>query len=326
MKRSFITLLLALVAFSLVAEGQSDKGSAAAWPKGSVQFVVPAKAGGGTDAAARIISKALQENLGKPFVVVNQPAGGGSVAAEQVRTAKPDGSTILFYHTSLLASYYAGLYDKSPLDEFTTCVVMPVGGSYALCIGPDSPYNSVEDLVAASKASPDKITLGVQLKGSSHFMAGLLTRDSGARFRIVEAGSDADKLVAVQGGQIDAAFINTPGALQYVEAGKMKILATISGMPERDSGASNYPSLAELGYENTVYGLDFFILGPKEMDSAIAEQINAAFKDILADPEVIDQFAKMRMPLTYLGLDASRKRLMEGDKKIGETTEMLGLR
>ncbi len=325
MKRLLIAFLLVLLAAGLIAEGKSE-ASEASWPAGTVQFVVPAKAGGGTDAAARIISKALQEQMGKPFVVVNQPAGGGSVAAEQVRTAKPDGSTILFYHTSLLASYYAGLYDKSPVDEFTTCVLMPVGGSYSLCVGPDSPYNSVEELIAASKANPDKVTLGVQLKGSSHFMAGLLAKDSGSQFRVVEAGSDADKLVAVQGGQIDAAFINTPGALQYLEAGKMKILATIAGMPDRDPGAADIPSLAELGYKSAVYGLDFFILGPKEMDPAIAQQINAAFKEVLANPDVSAQFAKMRMPLTYMGFDESRQRLKDGDKKIGDTTKMLGLR
>ena len=204
--------------------------------------------------------------------------------------------------------------------------LMPVGGSYSLCVGPDSPYNSAAELINASKAAPDKITLGVQLKGSSHFMAGLLTKDSGAKFRIVEAGSDADKLVAVQGGQINAAFINTPGALQYVEAGKMKILATIAGNPERDPGAPEYPSLAELGYKSAVYGLDFFILGPKEMDPEVAKQINNAFKNVLADPEVNAQFAKMRMPLTYMGFEESRQRLIEGDKKIGETTTMLGLR
>ncbi|WP_319560961.1 tripartite tricarboxylate transporter substrate-binding protein [Marispirochaeta sp.] len=147
-----------------------------------MQFVVPAKAGGGTDAAARVISKTLQETLGRPFVVVNQPAGGGSVAAEQVRTAKPDGSTILFYHTSLLASYYAGLYDKSPIDEFTTCVVMPVGGSYALCVGPDSPYNSVADLVAAQQSQSGQDYPGSTTEGVFPLHGG--TSDQGQRRQV----------------------------------------------------------------------------------------------------------------------------------------------
>ena len=326
MKKILGILVMACLAFSAFAEGQSESGKGAQWPKGSVQFVVPAKAGGGTDAAARILAKALQENLGKPFVVVNQPSGGGSVACETVRTAKTDGSAILFYHSSMFANYHTGLYDHSPSEDFTTCAVMPVNGSYALVVGPDSPYSSVEEIVEATKKNPDKITLGVQLKGSSHFMSGLLTKDSGAKFRIVEAGSDADKLVAVQGGNIDAAFVNTPGALQYAEADKLKILATIAGYPERDPGASDIPSLNELGYESSVYGLDFFILGPGELDSAIAEQVNLAFKDVLADPAIVEQFTKMRMPISYLSLADSETRLAEGDKKIGETAAILGLK
>ena len=254
------------------------------------------------------------------------PAGGGSVAAEMVWKGKADGTTILFYHSSMFASYHTGLLDKSPSTDFTTCAVMPVDGSYALTVGPNSPYNTVDELIAATKKDPDKITLGVQLKGSSHFMAGLLTKDSGAKFRIVEAGSDADKLVAVQGGNVDAAFINTPGALQYAEAGKLKILATIAGFPERDPGAPEYPSLHELGYESAVYGLDFFVLGPKDLAPGVAEAINAAMGKALSDPTVNEQFFNMHMPLRYLPLDESVKRLDEGDKKIGETAAILGLK
>lgn len=327
MKRFLITLMMFSIAITAFAEGAKEQsGEKASWPSSTVQFVVPAKAGGGTDAAARIITSALQENLEKPFVVVNQPSGGGAVAGETVRNSKPNGSTILFYHSGMFANYHTGLYDKSPVKDFTTCAVMPVDGSYALTVGPDSPYNTVEELIEATKKNPDKITLGVQLKGSSHFMAGLLTKDSGAKFRIVEAGSDADKLVAVQGGNIDAAFINTSGSLQYVEAGKLKILATIAGFSERDPGAPEYPSLYELGYKSSVYGLDFFILGPKELEAGVAEQINAAFKEVFEDPAITEKFAKMRMPMRYLSLEASKARLLEGDKKIGETAELLGLK
>ena len=324
MKKILMTLIMISVLFTLAAEGQKE--STGAWPTGSVQFVVPAKAGGGTDAAARVLSKALQEEVGSPFVVVNQPSGGGSVACEQVRNSKPDGNTILFYHSGMFANYHTGLYDHSPSDEFTTCVVMPVAGSYALVVAADAPYDSVEELIAATQKDPDKITLGVQLKGTSHFMAGLLTQDSDAQFRIVEAGSDADKFVAVQGGSIDAGFVNTAGAMQYYEAGKLKILATIAGFPERDPNAPEFPSLYELGYENSVYGLDFFILGPKDMSSEAAAKVNAAFKSVLSDQTIIDQLNKMRMPISWLSLEDSATRLAAGDKKIGQTAAMLGLK
>lgn len=295
------------------------------WPSGSVQLVVPAKPGGGTDAAARVVAAALGDQTGGDFVVVNNPGGGGAVAAETIRTADPDGAQLLFYHSGLLSTYHTGGYDQSPLEEFTLIAALPVGGSYALAVNAESPYQTVDELVAATKEQPNKVTLGVQLRGSTHFMAGLIAMDSDAAFRVVEAGSDADKLVQLQGQQIDAALINTPGTLQYVEKGDLRILATISGQADRDPNAPEFPSMAELGYENAVYGLDFLIMGPKGMDENVVSQINAAFDAVLTDPEISGQLTKMRLPITPLGVAESRDRLGAADQRIGATAKMLGL-
>ncbi|WP_425101765.1 Bug family tripartite tricarboxylate transporter substrate binding protein [Tropicibacter sp. S64] len=298
---------------------------AADWPSGNIQLVVPAKPGGGTDAAARVIAGALAEKTGGNFVVVNVDGGGGAIAAEQIRTADPDGTHLLFYHSGLLSTYHTGGYQHSPIDEFTLIAALPVGGSYALAVNATSPYQTMDDLVAASKETPNKITLGVQLRGSTHFMAGLIAMDSDAAFRVVEAGSDADKLVQLQGKQIDAALINTPGTLQYVETGDLRILATISGSPERDPNAPDYASASELGYGNAVYGLDFLVMGPTGMDEGTVQAINAAFDAVLSDPAISYQLASMRLPISPMGVEPSRERLMAADKRIGATAKMLGL-
>ncbi len=295
------------------------------WPSGAVQLLVPAKAGGGTDAGARIISAQLQEQIGEGVVVVNSPGGGGAVAAEQVRTADPDGQTLLYYHTGFLSTYHTGGYDHSPVEEFTTIATFPVGGSFALAVDADSPYQSVDELIAATKETPDKVTLGVQFRSGSHFMAGLLTKASDAQFRMVEAGSDADKLVQLQGGQIDAAFVNTPGTLQYVENGDLRILATIAGNPERDPGAPDFPSLHELGYEEAVYGLDFIVLGPAGMNAGLVEQINGAFAAVLGNADVTEKLAQMRMPISPMGVAESQARIASSSDAVKATAEMLGL-
>jgi len=299
--------------------------AAESWPNGAVQLVVPAKAGGGTDAGARVIASALQQKIGAPVVVVNVPSGGGTVAAEQVRTAKPDGQILFFFHTGILTMYHTGGYDQSPVDNFTTIASLPVGASFAVTVPADSPYNSIADLVKASKDSPNQITMGVQLRGTSHFIVGLLTLDSDAKFRIVEAGSDADKLVALQGHQINAAIVNTPGALQYVESGDLRILATVTGNPERDPNAPDYPSLYELGYKDAVYGTDFLVLGPKGMDPGVVGTINADVSEVLNDPAVSEQLNKMRLPISPTGVEESRERLIKSDKLIAKTAEILGL-
>ncbi|WP_316858621.1 tripartite tricarboxylate transporter substrate binding protein [uncultured Cohaesibacter sp.] len=327
-KRSFIkTLCFAFCAAALTSVIIPHSSALAAdWPKRNVKLVVPAKPGGGTDAVARIFTAELQKRLGKPFVVVNQPTGGGSVAAETVRNARPDGNTLLYYHSGLLSSYHSGLYDHNPAEEFTTVAVMPVRASYSFAVGADSEFKTIDDVVAKAKANPDKITLGVQLKGASHFMAGLFMMDSKAPFRIVEAGSDADKFVALQGGNIDMAIVNTAGAAQYQEAGKLRILGTMSSFPGRDSTMPDIPSMDELGFPNTIYGLDFFVLAPKGMDESLASQINAAFKDVILDKAIADKLLKMRMPLSYLSLQDSVSRMKDSEKKVGVIAKQIGLK
>lgn len=318
-------LKAAICAATLITAGTA-LAAESAWPSGSVQLVVPAKPGGGTDAVSRAIATSLQDIIGAPVVVVNSPSGAGAVAAEQVRTAKPDGLTLLFYHSALLTTYYTGGYDHSPTEEFTTIASLPVAGSFALAVNASSPYKTVEELVQATKDNPDKMTIGVQLLGGSHFMAGLIKMDSGAEFRIVEAGGDADKIVALQGNQVDISIINTPAALQYVKSGDFRILGTIAGTPGRDPTAPDYPSMNELGYKDVVYGTDFLVLGPPNMDEAMSEKINAAFAKALDSQVTKDMLAKMKLPVGSVDLAESRKRIQEADAKVKATAELLGLK
>lgn len=295
------------------------------WPNGSVQMIVPVKAGGGTDAAARMIAAALQEEIGQSVAVVNVDAGGGTVASEQVRLADPDGSQILFFHTGILTMNHTGGYEHSPLDAFTVIMDLPVDASYALVVPASAPYQTLAELVEATKAEPNSISLGLQFRGSTHFMAGLLAKDSGAQFRMVEAGGDSEKLVQLTGGQINAALVNTPASLQYVEKGDLRILATVSGSPERDHNAPDYPTMSELGYTSAVYGIDFLLMGPPGMDAADTQAINAAFTRVLEDPELSAALAKARLPVMPLSIEDSRTRLEDFDAKVKATAELLEL-
>ena len=139
-------------------------------------------------------------------------------------------------------------------------------------------------------------------------------------------GSDADKFTALQGGNIDAAIVNTSGALQYAEAGKLKILGTVTGMPERDPGAPEYPSMVELGFENTMYGFDFMLLGPKGMDPELADRINAVFGEVINDPATQEQLAKMNLPISFMDRDASVERIVASEKTIGEVAAEIGIK
>lgn len=297
----------------------------AAWPTGTVQMVVPVRAGGGTDNAARVLAEALQRSTGQTFVVVNVDGGGGAVGFEQVRTARPDGSTILFFHTGILNNHVTGRYPHDPLTSFAVANVIPVGGTFAVAVRADAPWQTTAELIEASIAAPNSLSLGVQLAGSSHFMAGLLTLDSGAQLRLVEAGGDADKLVQLQGGQIDAAIVNTPGTLQFVETGALRILGTIGGEATRDPATPDVPSLAEQGYASAVLGTDFLVLLPADSDPALVTAVHAVFNAVVEDPEVAERMATMRFPLSTTTEEAGNARLAGTAARLTETAALLGL-
>lgn len=313
------------VAFVAMACMLTAGQAAAEWPRGPVQFVVPASPGGGTDAVARIITERLQQQQESPFVVVNLPAGNGAVAAEQVRNSDPDGQSLLFFHTGLLTSYHTGTYAQNPLTEFTSVALMPVDGSYSLAVPADSPHQTVADLVDAAKAAPGRVSMGVALRGSTHFMGGLLAEGSDAEFRFVEAGSDSEKLVQLQGKQIDSALINTPNTKQYVDSDMLRVLGTIAGTDRRDPILPDVPTLVEQGYSEALFGFDFMVLGPAEMDQDLVAQINEAITAAATDPDVTEQLATFGMPISATPPDEIMPALEEADQRIRDTAAALGL-
>ena len=105
---------------SASAAGSTASAGGSNWPTDTVSFYVPAKAGGGTDMTARVFLQGINEVHPGNYIVVNDVTGGGTVAAENVRNAKPDGLNLLAYHTGLCTSIASGQYAHD-LSEFTIC-------------------------------------------------------------------------------------------------------------------------------------------------------------------------------------------------------------
>ena len=295
------------------------------WPTGTVQFLLPAKAGGATDLSGRAFAAVLQQKFGKDFVIVNQTDGSGVVAFENARTAKADGSTLLYYHSGMYVSLATGLYDKDPVEEFSMIANLIAGGSYSVVVAANSPYDTVEELVDAAKAAPDTITAGIQNGASSHIMTGMLMYDTGAPFKMIEAGTDQEKLAAMQGGHMTFCFLNSKNAKPYTESGDLKILATIAGTGDRDPQLPDIPSLYELGYTTCLFGTDFYILGPKDMDPAAVEKLNAVIGELIGEQSVVDVHETINMPVQWLSVEDSIARAKDTRDSIFTVAKAIGL-
>jgi len=322
-KLGAVLLCLLTSIFFLHAEGSQEKGTEkAAWPKGNVQIIVPAKAGGGTDINARIFAEYLQREIGSPVVVVNQPAGGGTVAFEQVRTAKPDGMTLLFNHTGIMVNMATGRYDHS-MDEFTAVAIAQSYPPQVYAVAPDAPWDNMKEFVDDAKANPGKYTIGISLGGTTHFIAGMLMENTGIELKMVEASSEVDKVAAIQGGHITIGNLGISSAQQYEEAAKMKVLCLIDADP-----APKYPQFVPAIDQgvNATWIAPLCVWGPKGMDPSVVEAINAATKGMLVDKTVQEQLEKMSETFKYMNVAEVQDLLSKEDQKIRSLAAKLDIK
>lgn len=301
--------------------GSSSQGAAVEWPTSNVQIIVPYKAGGMTDSHTRVIASYLQENVGKPVTVLNQAEGSGVVAYETVRQAKPDGTTLLSAHAGFMCSYYLGTYDHTYKD-FTVIAFLQNQGNNVFAVPANSPWNDLNDLVTAAKAAPGTIKAGITNGASSQFIFGALEQDAGIELKLVDGGSEADKLTSLQGGLLDITIVSAKAAIEYAKAGKIKVLASIA--EERTPGL-DYPTTVEQGFKNVTWDVGVIVLGPPNMDPALVEKISQALSGLTTDEKSKELIENMGGTAQYMNVSYSLARMEARDEQISGMATALGI-
>ncbi len=284
----FLTMTLIV---SLVGCGSQTSPDASAndgkgevnWPTENVTLYVPASAGGGTDNYARVVAEYFKKVTGQTLVIENQAAGSGVVAYEAVRNAKPDGNTLLFYHSSLNIAHYSGLYDQDVMSNFLPIASITKSYGNVLCVSAKSAWNTLDDVVEDAKGRPDSIVAGIQAAGFPEYLINFLEKSGGCTFRKVDAGNANDRLTALLGGNIDICIMNANAAQQYEKSGDVRVLAICSS--NRADIYPDWPSTQELGYEGVEIPTDCIIYGQAGMSQDLAEKINSVFLTMAEDPD-----------------------------------------
>lgn len=235
------TAVGALSATSLRAQ------TAPAWPTKPVKLIVPFPPGGGTDAFARPLSRALTNSLGQPFVIDNRGGAGGTLGAEVAAKSAPDGYTFLIgavHHTIAVSMYPKLGYDLSKdLMPVTMLSLVP----NVLVINPQKlPMRSYEDFHAFARANPGKLNFASAGNGTAHQLTVELyktqTRTFMTHIPYRGAGPALQDLLA---GQVDFMFDGLGSAMPQIKAGKLLPLAVTSA--QRSPALPDVPTLAEKG-------------------------------------------------------------------------------
>ena len=218
------------------------------YPSRPIRIVVPGAAGGVLDILVRKISDKLVQSLGQPIVIENRPGANGSVGAEAVARAKPDGYTLLFASSSILCINPV-LYKALPYDAAKDFAPVTLGtvGSPILLVNLDVPVRSLVEFVAYAKARPGQVTYGTPGIGSNQHMAiELLQHLTGIRMVHVPYKNQPQVMIDLMAGQLHAAVEFAAVATPFVQAGKMRAIAIIG--PERKPLLPDVPTAADQGF------------------------------------------------------------------------------
>jgi tripartite-type tricarboxylate transporter receptor subunit TctC len=274
------TVTALALAFCLVT-----RPSAQELPSGAITLIVSSSAGGITDTTARLYADLLSRNLGRSVIVENRPAGGGAAAATGVKNAAPDGRTLLVYPGSQLAALPALqqlAYD--PVRDFE-----PVATLFDLlnfiAVPPDSPANTIPQLLDYGKQNPKGLSIGSAGFGTpAHFNSVILSLDNGLPITMVQYRGSFPMMADLVTGRIDLAMISFIVAQPFIQDRKIKILAQDG--ETRWSGMPDVPTMLESGQLKKKASGWFAVAAPAGTPKAVVDRLNREFIRASQDPQL----------------------------------------
>ncbi len=265
------------------------------WPSKPITYIVPFPAGGTTDILARLIGQKLGPVLGTTLVIDNKGGAGGSVGSEVASRAPADGYTLLGGTISSHA-INVSLYPKlgyDPVKSFSPVALIGTN-PVVLVVGQNSPYKTLQDVLAAAKAKPKTISSASAGNGTSqHLSLELLGFKSGTQFIHVPYKGSGPAIQDVIGGQVDMMFDTTVVAGPHIQSGKLRALAVTSA--KRLESLPNVPTVAESGVPGFEVVSWQGIFVPAGTPRPIIEQLHGEIVKILQQPEMQERLKTLGM-------------------------------
>lgn len=283
-----------------------SSANAANFPRKQIQIVVPYAPGGASDTVARIYGKELENQLGKPVVIVNRTGASGAVGLESVKNSKPDGYTMAYMPVESTMISALGLSDISS-DDFTfVCRTMTIPA--AITVHKDAAWNTLDDFLKYAKENPGKLTVGNSGTGSIwNVAAASLEKAADVKFNHVPFDGAAPAVAALLGKNIDAVAVSPSEVKNNVDAGQFKVLAVIGD--QHSSVVPDVKTTKELGYDVTAMGWGGFAV-PKGTPAEVVQILSDASVKVNASESLKKLLAERGFeyaPLTGTEMDAFAK-------------------
>jgi tripartite-type tricarboxylate transporter receptor subunit TctC len=329
MKKSFksillvITVLLVATVFAGCSQSTSKEGAASEgsggsnYPSKPITIVVPAGAGGDTDANARLLGKYLEKELGQPVVISNVTGAGGTVGANEVLGADPDGYTALFFHNSLLLNRIMGLTEDS-YDSFKLAGIALLDKGNTFMVSADSKFKDLQDMVEYARNHPGEVSIATEVGGFTHLQLLALQKDQDIKLNIVDVGGAAEKVTALLGGHVDIVPTSLGLVKNYVESGDMRTLGIMAS--ERVDLMPDVPTFVEQGVNSEFEKFFFYGFNPDTPDE-IVEAFSKAVEKIVNDEAYIKEAEKFLVSPTYINPEEAMDYMKKAEEKYIELSK-----
>jgi tripartite-type tricarboxylate transporter receptor subunit TctC len=293
--RSFTRRAVLFAGAAGILAAAAPAHAAEPWPSRPIKFIVAYPPGGGADVTARLFSDRMAKVLGATIIVENRSGASGTLGAQSVARAEPDGYTVsvsAISEISIAPAIFKALpYD--PAKDFAP-VVMLAKWSQLLVASPEVPANTLKEFIAYAKANDGKLNY-------SSFGTNTLNHVAGERFKLatgihalhVPFRGSGPSLTALMGNQVQFTFDSPATTLTLISSGKLKAIA-VAGR-ERVPTAPNIPTMAEAGLPNFYVDSWISMLAPAGTPKEIVAKLNAAAREVLKDPEIQERLMKMNV-------------------------------
>jgi tripartite-type tricarboxylate transporter receptor subunit TctC len=264
--------------------------AASQYPNKPVRLIVPFPAGGASDAAARTIGRALSKSLGQSIVIDNRPGANGAIAAQTVLTAPPDGYTLLWGVSSMVA---IPLLQKNPaFDSLASFTAVSMTGRFAfgLFVHPNVPAKNVDELVKHTRANADKLSFAAGTMGEYLAAAQFMKATKTTVMRVPYKGG-AQAMPDLLAGRVQLYFTPLAIALPYAKEGRLRMLGTL--LPQRSPAAPDVPTMAEAGFPGVTVPTWQAIFAPPKTATGLAGRISRDVNQALQDTDVKLQFERL---------------------------------
>jgi tripartite-type tricarboxylate transporter receptor subunit TctC len=273
-----VLIAVFLIVFPSVVSAQGD------YPSRPIRFIVTVPPGGAADFIARLVGGNVSEALGQPVLVENRGGAGGTIAADAVAKAAPDGYTLL---QNSITTHGVGphLYSKLPYDpvkDFSAVsglALLPL----VMAVNAELPFKSIDDVIASSKKGGLNFASSGN-GGAPHMAAELFKSVTGAALTHVPYKGSGPAVADLVGGRVQIMFDAPPSLIAHVRSGKLRVLAAASA--QRNRLLPEVPTFAEMGYPKVAVSLWYGLLAPAGTPISIIEKLNREVVKALEAPDV----------------------------------------